>query len=281
MNDDIDSVSSESIGRVGPVGPVGRGNRFRLGVTGAALGVLAWIVYSDVLAGVIPYISKAYTMGLCALIGAWAGIGRARKALWVFAVGAVVLVVFVGFTPFVPAVMGGLIHSDPLEKAPAVVILASGVDKRGVMNSNARTRLDRGLELVGQGYSNRIVLTEAAAHLGSWVPVVRRHLREIGLSYPIDSVGPVINTHDEAVLVSRLAKERGWSHVLLVTHPWHMRRARAVFAKLGLRVVCAPCENMEYDPLAPKLGRARIYAFRDWIHEAGAIAEYRAKGWID
>ncbi len=285
MGETVNSPESESVGPVGPAGRIGllgpRGHNIRLAVSGAALAVLAWLVYVDLFQGVIPYIGKSLTMWAAAVGGAWAGVGRARKWLWWVAIAAVILVVFIGFTPFVPAVMSGIVHSDPLEKAPAVVILAAGVDKRGVMNSNARTRLDRGLELVGMGFAPRIVLTEAAGQTASWAPVVRRHLREIGLNHPIDSVGPVINTHDEALVVTRLAKERGWSHVLLVTHPWHMRRARAAFAKLGLRVVCVPCENMEYDTLSPRMGRARMYAFRDWIHERLALVEYRVKGWVD
>src|SRR5687767_8779625 len=210
MNEPLDSPESESVGRARL--QESRGSKLQLAITGGALAVLSRLVYAELLPGVVPYIGRWQTMMFAAILGAWAGVGRGRKVVWWFAIVAVALVLFIGFTPFVPTGIRRLVQADPLEKAPAVVILAAGVDKRGVMNSNARTRLDRGLELVGQGYAPRMVLTEASTHTASWAPIVRRHVRDIGLDFPIDSVGPVVNTHDEAVVVSRLAKERGWSH---------------------------------------------------------------------
>ena len=63
----------------------------------------------------------------------------------------------------------------------------------------------------------------------------------------MEEVGPVSNTHDEAVAVAMLARQRGWGQIILVTHPWHMRRAAAAFEKAGVRVICSPCPERSYD----------------------------------
>ena len=256
-------------------------NRIWLALSGAVLVILGWVVYAEMLRGVIPYIGQGWMMGVLAALGAWAGIGRFRKWAWGFASLAVCLLLFVGFSPLVPWGMRGLLRADPLEKAPAVVVLAAGVNRHGAINAVGRARLDKGLELLGEGYAPVLVLTEAVGRGNNWVPIVKERIRKMGLSHPVESVGPVINTHDEAVLAARLAKAKGWSHLILVTHPWHMRRAAAVFEKQGVRVVCAPCEEIEYDPRDMRLGGQRVRAFHDWAHEVGALAEYRLKGWID
>ena len=267
-------TSSDSPGRAR------RREKLGLFVTGAVLGILALFIYSDLLRDVVPYIGKGATMAAIGIAAGWAGMGRARKLVWGFSAGAVLFALLVSYSPLVPLLMKGLVRSDPLERAPAVLVLAAGVDRRGVMNSSARTRLDRALEILGQGYADRLVLTQPKGPHNNWVPSIRGHIKALGLEYPIDALGPVVNTHDEAERAAALAKERGWSHILLVTHPWHMRRAAALFEKLGLRVVCVPCDELEYDPLNPKLGRARMLAFRDLAHEYAGLLEYRTRGWI-
>jgi uncharacterized SAM-binding protein YcdF (DUF218 family) len=104
-------------------------------------------------------------------------------------------------------------------------------------------------------------------------------MQALGLDYPVDEVGPVFNTHDEAVAVAALARQRGWHRVILVTHLWHMRRAAAVFEKAGLPVLCAPCDEAQYDLKALNTSDARLHAFRDWLHEIVGIAVYRLRGW--
>jgi uncharacterized SAM-binding protein YcdF (DUF218 family) len=48
------------------------------------------------------------------------------------------------------------------------------------------------------------------------------------------------NTAENAIYSSGLLKQAGISRVLLVTHAWHMDRARAAFAANGMTVIPAP-----------------------------------------
>src|SRR2546430_10758326 len=74
--------------------------RVRLAISGAALAVLAWKTYAELFPNVIPYIGNALTMLAAAVIGGWAGIGRARRLIWYFAVSAFGLVLIIAFSPW-------------------------------------------------------------------------------------------------------------------------------------------------------------------------------------
>jgi uncharacterized SAM-binding protein YcdF (DUF218 family) len=108
----------------------------------------------------------------------------------------------------------------------------------------------------------------------------REQMRDLGLHFPVEVVGPVRNTHDEAVAVSELARQRGWGQVILVTHPWHMRRAAAAFEKAGVKVICVPCVESQYDLGTFDTAGDRLAAFRFWVHETGGYLWYKLRGWV-
>ena len=105
-------------------------------------------------------------------------------------------------------------------------------------------------------------------------------MRELGLHFPIEAVGPVQNTHDEAEVVSTLARRRGWDRVILVTDPWHMRRAAAVFEKAGVHVVCSPCVDRQHDLKTLDDPEDRLAVFRLWVRETCGYVTYKVRGWI-
>jgi uncharacterized SAM-binding protein YcdF (DUF218 family) len=90
----------------------------------------------------------------------------------------------------------------------------------------------------------------------------------------------VRSTHDEAVLVARLFRERGWRRVLLVTSPTHTRRAAAAFEREGLLVVSSPAIETRFDLERLEHPDERLFAFGSLIHERAGIAVYRYRGWI-
>ncbi|HZO90102.1 MAG TPA: YdcF family protein [Chthonomonadaceae bacterium] len=217
---------------------------------------------------------------LAGLLGAVMALTRARRLLWAAALTTVALLLAVGYTPLVPALMRGWVCSDPLQPAPAVVVLSASAHKDKSMSASMEDRILQGYALLRQGYAPRLVLTNAAIGNGTEVPTIRQQMRLLGLNYPIDEAGPVRDTHDEALEVARLARQRGWSRVLLVTHPSHMRRAAAVFERAGVHVLCCPCNEGGYDLSDLRDPRDRLHAFRDWLHETIGYLVYRWRGWI-
>ncbi|MGC9336229.1 MAG: YdcF family protein, partial [Anaerolineae bacterium] len=62
------------------------------------------------------------------------------------------------------------------------------------------------------------------------------------------------STYDEALALRALAQQHGWQSILVVTDPYHTRRARLIFRHAfrgtGIAVTVRPVEPAEYDPEA-------------------------------
>jgi uncharacterized SAM-binding protein YcdF (DUF218 family) len=262
-----------------PVQP-GRTLTLRQAVTGLILAVLTWLIIAEIVGGVLRILDSDWLILLAATAGALVGITRARSLLWTAAGLMVALFGIIGFTPLVSGLMPGVVREEPARPAPAIVVLASDNDRGLEMSAEAQARVLHGYELLGQGYAPRLALSRGAGRNTSWTEAVRRQMAQIGLHHPVEETRPVENTHDEAVEVARMARDRGWTHVILVTHPWHMRRAAAVFEKAGVKVVCSPCVERRYNHKRLSSVHSRLAAFRDWSHEVVGLWLYRRRGWI-
>jgi uncharacterized SAM-binding protein YcdF (DUF218 family) len=249
----------------------------RRAAEGFCLGALIGLGCSQLGFGTLLQIEDVFI--LPSLLGAGIALTRARTSLHLAAGIVLFGLLIIGYTPLVRFLMPTVIRQDPIHPAPAIVILSSTVHKDQSLSVRAQERIIEGYALLRQGYSPLLVLTRATTPFGPQTPAVRRQMELLGLRYPIQEVGPVQDTHDEALAVARLARERGWNEVILVTHPWHMRRAAAAFEKAGLSVVCAPCVEGEYD-LHAYTPPDRLRAFRDWLHESVGYQIYRWRGWI-
>jgi hypothetical protein len=228
----------------------------------------------------IPDFRSPHFILLAGVCGAVLARTRARGlfAVGCFATCAALLVVM--YTPFPSAVARGMVRSDPLQPAEAVVVMAPRGRPSGVLTDVAQARVLRAYELLRQGYASRLILTRRL-DAGPWaMPAVRAQMTRLGLAYPVEEVGPADNTHDEAVAIADLARERGWQRVLLVSHPTSMRRAAAALEKAGIAVICAPCDECRYDLEALRSPDDRLAAFRDWLHEAVGYQVYRWRGWV-
>jgi uncharacterized SAM-binding protein YcdF (DUF218 family) len=254
--------------------------RWREVESGLVLGTLVGLGALQLIRGVLPIVGTDALVPVVGLLGATLGATRGRRVLWAAGVVVVAALAIVGGTPLVDHLIRGLNRSNPLEPAPAVVVLAATLQKDRELSDASQARLVHGYELLSQGYAQTLVLTRLAWRPGSYRPTVERQMHQLGLHHPIEEVGPVSNTHDEAVAVARLARERGWSHVLLVSHPSHLRRAAGVFKKAGLPVRCSPCVEGAYDTGNLGSMSARLSAFRDWAHEVIGYRVYRLRGWI-
>jgi uncharacterized SAM-binding protein YcdF (DUF218 family) len=92
-----------------------------------------------------------------------------------------------------------------------------------------------------------------------------------------------LDTHENAVESARIAREHGWTRLLLVTSAAHMSRARGCFAREGLLV-----DTLATDFQATEPGRhsggflPRAHALAEStgaIREAVGRLVYRARGW--
>jgi uncharacterized SAM-binding protein YcdF (DUF218 family) len=108
-------------------------------------------------------------------------------------------------------------------------------------------------------------------------------MKSLGMSHEILVVGPVLNTHEEAVAVGALAREGGFERLLVVTSPSHSLRASLALEAEGVNVISVPSveTTFDYENLGAEVhGDDRVRAFGPLLHERVGLLYYRYKGWI-
>ena len=139
-----------------------------------------------------------------------------------------------------------LVARDELWPADVIVVLAGNSPFRA---RHAETLYARGLA------PHVIISNEPLSSHG--VQTTWMDLREKGLVHlaiPDDAIVPIPeisdSTYEEAGYSRNIMLERGWKTAILVTDPFHMRRAVMTFRQAleptGLRVVASPAEGSKY-----------------------------------
>jgi len=216
-------------------------------------------------------------------MGAVLGFARFDKLLVLAATAGVSLWILVALTPLTEWMGEALVRRDPLQKADAVFVLASGLQADGDLSTAAMSRLLGGLKLLGEGWAPRLVLSELPLPWPRYRDAAYDLMDSLDMSQEILVVGPVLNTHDEAVAVGELVRELGFERLLVVTSPSHSLRASLALEAEGVSVVSAPSvETMfDYENLGAVIrGDDRVRAFGVFIHEYAGLWYYRWKGWI-
>jgi uncharacterized SAM-binding protein YcdF (DUF218 family) len=211
--------------------------------------------------------------------GALLGLVRLRVVAWAALAALALLWLAVAFSPLTARLADGLVRRDPLGPADAVYVLASSVHEDGTLSDEALYRLSHGLELVKQGLAPRLVLGELRPPHAHYAEGARALMAHLGIDTELIPVGPVGDTHDEAVAVAELGRARGWHRVILVTSPLHARRASAAFEHAGLEVVSAPAAEGRYD-LMLEDADDRLRCFGDVLHERLGLWLYHRRGWL-
>ena len=87
------------------------------------------------------------------------------------------------------------------------------------------------------------------------------------------------NTYQNVTYVRDLAKAQGWDEVLLVSSPYHMRRAVWTWRKLAPDIAVVPTPVPTSQFYAHGRG-ASIEQLRGLLQEYVAIAVYWWRGWL-
>lgn len=185
---------------------------------------------------------------------------------------------------------------DKLPTCDAVVVLGGAVrpskfDVAGLDFKPAADRVIMGLELIRRGKAGNLVVSGAVQNVNGRklveADLIRHWLATWHLpNAPVESLSDCCNTHDEALRVAALRREKGWQNILLVTSAYHMKRAQAVFRTAGVPVVCVPCDfqteiSIETEwrwAWVPRHGGFEKLSL--YIHEQIGWVMYRWRGWI-
>jgi uncharacterized SAM-binding protein YcdF (DUF218 family) len=134
---------------------------------------------------------------------------------------------------------------EPPAPADAIVVLASNPK-----------RIQHAVNLYTQGYAPVVVFTDAMykdAGLACSSALLDVPAAQ-ALGLPGDAVviadDKVTSTYDEAVAVHALVEDHGWRRLIVVTDPFHTRRAAATFRALipGVTITASATPDASYDP---------------------------------
>jgi uncharacterized SAM-binding protein YcdF (DUF218 family) len=148
-----------------------------------------------------------------------------------------------------PYILNGLarflVVSDRLDKADVIIVLSG--DTNG-------ERTSQGVELYKQGYANRLLMSggQMAWQL-SYAGWMKKQAETLGVP-----AGAILtqdrsrSTLEDAQFSLPIAEQNHFKSVILVTSPYHTRRAAAVFKKIfgraGIRVMVYPVQHSDFNP---------------------------------
>jgi uncharacterized SAM-binding protein YcdF (DUF218 family) len=249
---------------------------------GLAIGAVAGLLVRDLdLPAAVSYPwDRTPLVPLAAALGALAWSLRLRVWLGLLAGALCLLWLSVAYGPVAQWMVEGLVRHDPEGVADAVIVLGSDLQADGEPTATAQARLLHGIEQIGRGHADRLVVTELRPPKPNHAAIATQLLRNLRLVAEVHAVGPVANTRDEAVLVAKLAAARGWRRLIVVTSPLHTRRACATFEQAGLTVAASPAVETRYDLETLDRADSRLPAFAAALHERLGMLVYRRRGWI-
>lgn len=250
-------------------------------LAGLSLGALCGALFSDLgLASlVVPY-EHAWLVVAAALLGALAWGTRLRPLVTSVSLLIGLLWLTVAFTPLCAWMSPAFERRDPAGPADAVYVFSSSVRRDGDLSTVAMSRLLHGLELVGKGWSSRLVISEFSPPRPSHAVAARGLVSRLGIDRDVMVIGTARNTHEEAVAVADLCRASGWKRVLVVTSPLHARRAAASLEHAGVEVLSSPSIDTDFDAGRLDRSQERLRAFGKIVREALALCEYRWRGWL-
>jgi uncharacterized SAM-binding protein YcdF (DUF218 family) len=258
-------------------------------VAGATLGALTFVAARAL---GLPFALHLHQFELfipSVILGAILFVTPIRRVAWVVAGTFAALIAIVAYTPIMNPLARAKVRVDPLQRADAVVVLASSVNDDSLIAEEAVDRLLTGIaiardsRIVGNGPTVPLVLTTVTQQRGrrtSSIADQRRLVSLIDAGRPIRWTPPVYSTRDEAMETRKIATREGWRRVAVVTSPLHSKRACATFERAGLDVVCVPARTRQFAVRALAKPADRLYAFRYWFYETAGTVYYKLRRWI-
>jgi uncharacterized SAM-binding protein YcdF (DUF218 family) len=177
--------------------------------------------------------------------------------------------------------------ADPLTEfaepvaADAIVVFAAGVGESGEALGGHQERIKQAVDLYRAGYAGNLILSSGFVYSIKETEV----LRALAVSQGVPDSRIIIderpsNTHDMVETAAAVLRAHNWRRILLVSSPYHMRRAKMVWRKVGpeVTVVATPPRYTQfYDH--PR-GGASLAQVRGILQEYVSIVLYWWRGWV-
>ncbi|TBR21885.1 glycosyltransferase [bacterium] len=212
----------------------------------------------------------------------WAEVARrlqwkAPRVLVAGAAAAAALAMLIRYSPALWWAAEPLRVSHPPVSADAAVALAGGAGEGGQPGRAYEESAMRAVELYNSGYVRRIVFSSGVPGVFDEVAVMKALAVSEGVpAGAIDTVERGSGTRAMLVEAHRVVRASGCRKVLLVSSPYHMRRAALAMRKLDpvLEVVPVPVRECRFYGIREDAGTL-IHSRRPaWRHLQAVLQEY-------
>jgi uncharacterized SAM-binding protein YcdF (DUF218 family)/glycosyltransferase involved in cell wall biosynthesis len=204
----------------------------------------------------------------------------ARRRIVLATAAVAVAFGLLSFTPFIWMLAEPLRVSETPVPSDAVVVFAGGVGESGRAGGGYLERLKRAMELHEAGMAGTLVFSSGYVFAFREAEV----MQEIAIANGVQASNIVLetqaaNTYENVLFTRDIARKHGWRRVMLVSSPYHMRRALMVWRKAApdIEVVSTPVPVSQF--YLHETG-ASLEQIGGIVHEFAAIAAYWWRGWL-
>ena len=153
-------------------------------------------------------------------------------------------------------------NRDDTRLADAIIVLGAAVWPDERPGPSLRARTEWAIELYQDGYASFLILSGG---LGRYPPEEAEVMRRLAVEAGIPSEALVLekgahSTWESLLYTSEIMQERGWDTALIVSDPFHMKRALLMAGDIGLSVYASPALN---SPTHKSLPRRIFYTSRE------------------
>lgn len=183
-------------------------------------------------------------------------------------------------TPLVWWAAGPLQVSAAPQSADAIVVFAGGVGESGRAGGGFQERVTQAIRLYRAGYASRLVLSSGFVFTLHEAEVMKAVAVANGI--PPEAIvleERAANTYENVAFSARILDDHGWTRILLVSSPYHMRRATLTWRKVAPEIAVIPTPATESQFYAHTRG-ASLEQIRGILQEYAALVSYWWKGWL-
>jgi uncharacterized SAM-binding protein YcdF (DUF218 family)/glycosyltransferase involved in cell wall biosynthesis len=206
---------------------------------------------------------------------------RAARQRTLFAAVAVVFAYVLVFqTPIVWWAAEPLRVAAAPKKADAIVVFAGGVGESGEAGGGYQERVKQAVDLYHQGFAPRMIFSSGYVFAFQEAEVMKSLAVANGVPpAAITLEKEATNTRENVVLSERILHAQGWRSILLVSSPYHMRRALLTWRRAAPDIEVTPTPVPQSQFYAHGRG-ASLEQVRGVVQEYAAIVLYWWRGWI-
>jgi len=205
---------------------------------------------------------------------------RARRRTAEIVLGIALTYLLLFQTPLVWLLASPLKIIESPQPADCIVVFAGGVGESGQAGGGYQERVKQAADLYRLGFANHVIFSSGFAFAFREAEVMRALAIDNGVpASAIELETSAANTHENVVFSRRILDEHGWRRILLVSSPYHMRRALLTWRKAApeIAVVATPPPKSQF--YAHDRG-ASLDQMRGIAQEYTAIVWYWLRGWV-